>query len=113
MDQKKIAKTLKMMPSDWQKKRIARKLAIIAVDPSMWVLVGGKKKSPEGRWEAAPAKVDWFEPQKTEQAIRAFLEEVPNKSLTKHHFLLGLPNLTHLEQTAILEKLWQVEKGDW
>ena len=99
--------------SDWQKKRIARKLAIIAVDPSMWVMVGGKKKSPEGRWEAAPAKVDWFEPRDTEQAIRVFLEEVPDEYFTKRHFLMGLSNITHLEQTAILEKLWQAEKGDW
>ena len=113
MDQKKIAKTPKMMPSDWQKKRIARKLAIIAVDPSMWVMVGGKKKSEEGRWETAPAKIDWFEPQETEQAIRAFLEEVPDDHLTKHHFFLKLSRITHLEQTVILEKLWQAEKGDW
>jgi len=103
----------KMTLSDWQKKRVARKLAIIAVDPSLWILAGGKKKSHEGRWEAAPAKIDWFEPQKTEQAIRAYLEEVPSESLTKHHFLLRLPRITHLEQTAILEKLWQAEKGDW
>jgi hypothetical protein len=113
MDWRKEARVVKMTPSDWQKKRIFRKLAIIAVDPAMWVLVAGKKKSPEGRWEPAPAKVDWFEPHDTEHAIRAFLDEVPNEHLTKHHFLLRLPRITHLEQTLILEKLWQAEKGDW